>query len=535
MAGLLALFVGLALASLRQESPTVDEFAHLPAGYYYLKTGDFSLYSKNPPLIKMIAALPWLILKPAYEPGIFQYPTDLRPWRYGAAFMRLNQARYPELFFWGRIPIVILAVLLGLLVWSWSRRLYGPAGGIISLFCFCLCPNFLAHSGLATVDVGASLFFGLAVWAGLHLVERVTFPRAALAGFLLGLAQLSKFTALLLLPLFLLLPLAAAKRHRRRLGLLLPVLLLVAWLVLLAGYRFEWDPGAFGGMRFRSQLFQTGQRLVSAIPLPPDYLAGLDAQLHDSEQSPVPNYLFGHWYRGNKWYYLPVALAVKVPIPLWLAWLAALFLTRGTSARPRRFSPEEIGLLAVILLFLGAALPSQLQIGVRYLLPIFPLAYVLIGRLGTLGSPLRHSRWRLLALALFGLWLLVGTIRIFPHYLAYFNELAGGPDRGYKILLDSNLDWGQDLPGLAEYMRTLRVDKVNLAYFGPVDPEVYGIHYSNLQTDRPSGLTAVSVSLLMGFPNPWTEIPLDITTAFQQRKPLAKIGYSIFLFRDNHP
>jgi len=115
-AGLLALFFGLALGSLRQESPTVDEFAHLPAGYYYLKTGDFSLYSKNPPLIKMIAALPWLILKPAYEPSIFQYPTDLRPWRYGTTFMRRNQARYADLFFWGRIPIVILAVLLGLLI-----------------------------------------------------------------------------------------------------------------------------------------------------------------------------------------------------------------------------------------------------------------------------------------------------------------------------------------------------------------------------------------------------------------------------------
>ena len=258
-----------------------------------------------------------------------------------------------------------------------------------------------------------------------------------------------------------------------------------------------------------------------------------------AEHGDFPNYLFGHWYQGNKWYYFPVALAVKTPVPILLGFLAALFLP-GPAPRTRpRFRPQEIGLLAVIIFaYLGLTAFNQLQLGVRYLLPLFPLAYVLIGRLGILGLHSNRGRWRLPILAGLGLWLLLGTVRIYPHYLAYFNELAGGPDRGYKILLDSNLDWGQDLPGLAEYMRTHRVDKVNLAYFGPADPALYGIRYDLLHTPNPPGLTAISAAYLMGFPypvlytDPWTEIPLEITAAFQHRKPLAKIGYSIFLFQD---
>ena len=174
-AGLLVLFLGLVLTGLRRHSPTVDEFAHLPAGYYYLRTGDFSLYSKNPPLIKMIAALPWLLLRPAWEADVSNEHPAWRPWEYGAAFMRLNADRYQRLFDWGRVPIAGLALFLGLGIWRWSRQLYGAAGGLVSLTCFCLCPNFLAHSGLATVDVGASLFFFGAVWAGWRFLEQPGF------------------------------------------------------------------------------------------------------------------------------------------------------------------------------------------------------------------------------------------------------------------------------------------------------------------------------------------------------------------------
>ena len=552
-AGLLSLFLALVLGSLRHHSPTVDEFAHLPAGYYYLRTGDFSLYSKNPPLVKLIAAVPWLWLKPAWEAEVSNEHPAWRPWEYGAAIMRLNAARYQSLFDWGRVMTVGLALLLGLGVWGWSRRRYGPVGGLLSLTCFCLCPNFLAHAGLATVDVGASLFFFGAVWAGLRFIERPGLGRAALAGVLLGLAQLAKFTSLLLIPLLLLSPLFAWRWPRRsaeefsrpfswtRFGPGLACLCLAAWAVLLAGYRFEWDPSAFARLGFHSWALQTAQRLLPWLPspAPTDYLLGLDSQLRAAEHGDFPNYLFGHWYREPKWYYFLVALAVKTPIPILLGFLGALCLPRGAAPKGRAGAPAEAGLLIVMaFVFAGLTLQSRLQIGIRYLLPLYPLAYLLIGRLGTLHFSGGKARWYRASLAVLGIWLLVGTLRIYPSYLAYFNELFGGPANGYHVLLDSNLDWGQDLPGLAAYLKQHQIAAVHLAYFGHADPALYGINYDILQSAGQPGLTAISAAYLMGFPypvtytTPWSKIPLEVTASYQSRRPVAVIGYSIFLFQD---
>jgi len=567
-AGLLLLFLGLVLTSLPRHSPTVDEFAHLPAGYYYLRTGDFKLYPNNPPLIKLIAALPWLYLRPALAAKVSdeQHPGWLS-WLYGASVMRLNAARYQRLFDWGRVPITGLALLLGLSIWHWSRRLYGPAGGLISLTCFCLCPNFLAHSGLVTTDVGASLFIFLALRGGLRFLERATWTRGLTAGLLLGLAQLAKFSSFFLVPIFLSMPLWAGRWQRwafaeKGQSFSYPgfvrawaLLGLTAWLVLCAGYGFQWDPYAFSRFPFLSATLQSAQKRLPAslpVPLPYSYLDGIDFQLHDIETGENPNYLLGEWYRGQKWDYFPVALAVKTPLPILLGFGLALGLNphrqepakskrrRRPAAQSRRFSPEEWALLLVLVAgYLSFTLRNNLQIGVRYLLPLFPLGYVLMGRLAAWpGFSDRAGRWYSLLLAGLGLWLLIGTLRIYPHFLAYFNELAGGPDRGYKILLDSNLDWGQDLPGLAAYLKEHQIQKVHLAYFGHADPAIYGIDYDLLQKPGQPGLTAISANYLFGFPypvtytDPWSEIPPAATAPYRQRQPLAKIGYSIFLFQD---
>lgn len=558
-AGLLALFAGLVAAGLPHHSPTVDEFAHLPAGYYYWKTGDFSLYSRNPPLVKMIAAAPWLVLKPVWGYAAEDYADrGWRAWRYAAGLMNVNAGQYPRLVFWGRVPIVVLAVLLGLGVWRWSRRLYGPAGGVLSLVGFCFWPDLLAHAGLATVDMGSSLFIFAAVFFGLRFLDRPNLPRALAAGTLLGLSLLAKFTALLLVPLVLGLPILARTWPRPdphpgpnsfpwlRVGRNWVALGLAAWLVLLAGYGFECDPYAFSRMPRVSHVLQSAQKLFPSLllPLPYDYLDGLDLQILDSEVTigEFPNYLCGQWYRGQKWYYFPVALAVKTPLPILLGFFLALLLPRrsGEADRaPKRFRPDEIALLTIMVwLYFGITGRNHLQIGVRYLLPLFPFGLVLMGRLATLHWPPGWNRWYRAILAGLGLWLLVGTLRIYPHFLAYFNELAGGPDRGYKVLINSNLDWGQDLPGLADYMRDHGIVKVHLAYFGHADPAIYGIQYDLFQGPGRPGLTAISANYLMGFPypitytNPVSRLQPESTAPYRERQPLLKIGYSIFLFQD---
>ena len=151
------------------------------------------------------------------------------------------------------------------------------------------------------------------------------------------------------------------------------------------------------------------------------------------------------------------------------------------------------------------------------------------------------SKWWLFRAGLLGLclWLLVGTLRIHPSYLAYFNEFWGGPANGYKYLVDSNLDWGQDLKNLAAYMRRSGLEKIKLEYYGPSDPRIYGITYEPLRPGQPTaGTVAISVTFLQGlyqcrgatgcYSDP---ICLRAFNWLKQYEPIAKIGYSIFVYQ----
>jgi 4-amino-4-deoxy-L-arabinose transferase-like glycosyltransferase len=209
---LLAIMALACILSLRMKSPTVDEFAHLPAGYYYWKTGDFSLYGKNPPLIRLLGALPLLAMDITIDPTRYYAESgDWRPWVFGTDFMRKNATNYSTIFFFGRIPMVLLGLLLGFYVFQWSKELYGTKGGILSLVLFTFSPNMLAHARLVTTDMGFTCFAFIATyyyWRSFRSDKKKVWIAA---GVFVGLALLSKFTALLLLPVF---------------GLLL---LLVAW------------------------------------------------------------------------------------------------------------------------------------------------------------------------------------------------------------------------------------------------------------------------------------------------------------------
>src|SRR5215211_3373095 len=204
---LLAAFAALCAHGLRQDSPTVDEFAHLPAGYWTLKTGRFDLFPLNPPLIKVLSALPLLALDPEIDTASPVENTGWYPWVYGTGFMERNRPIYDRVFLLGRLPVVALGLLLGWLVFRWSRELYGDEAGLVSLFLAVFFPSLIAHAHLATVDVGPCFFLVLALYLFWRFVQRPTRIGLLLCGVVLGLAQLSKFTALLLYPVFLLLAL----------------------------------------------------------------------------------------------------------------------------------------------------------------------------------------------------------------------------------------------------------------------------------------------------------------------------------------
>ncbi len=560
---LIVFFAGAAILSIRHKSATVDEFAHLPAGYYYWLTRDFSLYAKNPPLVKMIASAPLLIAHPSAKRDQIGLRKDAwSPWDYGTRFMRANWSRYKTLIFIGRLPVILLSALLGLLVYLFSRSLYGKGAGLLSLFCFCLSPNILAHARLATVDAGSSLFLFAATFALFRFLRHPGPLWALLAGLCLGLAQLTKFTALLWIPFFVVFTLVAglwprwlepdkrviSKSWPGYFGYLV-IILLIAWLVTCAGYGFKGLFQPTSSYTFYSAKMQKIQDVFAGLPapLPEFYLQGLDAQVLDSEKGEFSNYLLGQWYRGRRWYYFLVALIFKVPLSLQIGFLIALFSGRripeGSGGRDPgsrgRWSvrPEEAGLVLIMLgIFAFFSAGSSLQIGIRYLVPLFPFAFVLIGRLAVI--PLFGRIWFKSLLALLGLWLLASSFFIYPDYLAYFNELCLGPRNGHKILLDSNIDWGQDLPGLAKYMKRKGIGRIHLAYFGHVDPALYGIDYDLPAKPPVHEYTAISANLLSGFRYPLTYhdppgvIKPEFLEPYLGQDPISRIGYSIFIFKN---
>ena len=538
----LAAFFALTWMSLAQKSVTVDEFVYVPAGLSHLRTGDFRLEAMNPPLLRMLAALP-LAMSEVKLPLEMGWKSG-QQWQMGYEFMAANAEAYQSIFVRARAVIVVLGALLVLLAWWWARSLYGRASGLAAAGLCAFCPNLMAHSGLATTDLGAAWFFLGALYAFWEFCRRPSSARGMGAGLLLGLALLAKFTSILLLPLGLLLGLGyrfAGGRpwNWRSAGPGLALLILVSWLTLCSGYFWHGFGTPLQAYPFQSQ---TWQRIAAAwpgkvpVPLPSDWIRGLDWKARDDAVN-RGGYLFGRYSKaGWRSYYL-VALLVKTPVPaLLLLGLGLVSLRR----LPRSALPDELFILLPPFLLLAAfSLFTHVNIGLRYVLPAYPFLYIIASR--PLARLLAPRAWASAGIALLLGGQLLSNLLIFPDYLAYFNFAAGGPDQGKNILIDSNLDWGQDLIGLQRWLDAEKIDSICLAYFGRAEPAIYGIRATVPLPGRSCPLVAVSASLLMGKQDLLLDQGHPIWTRPEQfawlrgEPPVKIIGHSIYVFRPASP
>jgi len=498
---LLGAFAILCLHGLVWDSPTVDEFTHLPVGYFYLKTGDFDLAARTPPLVKALAAVPLLpldpqirTLKPARESAWY-------PWVLGTDFMQRNRLVFDRLFLLGRLPIVLLGLLMGVIVYYWARDLYGPAAGVVALTFFAFNPTLIGHSHIVTADVGTATFVVLALYLFHRWMLQPTPGRLLLAGLELGIAQLAKTTAVLLYPILLLLLVIALIRGERpvvrRLGGLAAIVL-VSLLVLNAGYLFQETGKPLGSFEFQSRFMKgIAGHLPGGLPmpLPAPYLVGFDGVRLDAESGEFPNYLFGHWSRqGTPLYYL-VCFLFKTPLPFLIACLLAPFVRLRSRSEGERPQGEIYAALPLAILLVSySALTGNVNYGIRHILSAFPLLFIYASRLTPffLERTLAIRRAALAGLLIYPLSALIAT----PDTIDYFNLLARG--RGDEILLDSNLDWGQGLKRLRKYMDREGIDRIGLVYFGHVDPALYGIEGYFPRPGEP-GLVAISANFLHGY------------------------------------
>ena len=626
---LLGVHYALAFDSLSRENPTIDEIAHLPAGISYWETGRFKLYHHNPPLSKLVAALPVVLARPVTEPlyALTSWTSDPPSQAtFGGSFAVFNAPRYFELFRLARSVMPLFSMVGGLAIFAWSTRLYGRAGGLLSLALWCLCPNVLAHARLVTGDVAGATMGLAATFAFWSYLRRPTWRAAVLAGVLLGLAELTKFSLLLLYAYWPLMWLARLAIERdfagwpRRLardagqGV---AIVAISLGVIAAGYGFERLGQPLGSFEFQSRSLTRpivpppglegkprGPHWIAELarrhrvnrfrgtwlehvpsPLPYHFLAGFDDQRIETEGIPrswvdpeagpgetsgYPVYLDGTLRETGWWYYYLACLAYKVPEgTILVVGLSALALVAGRRSRSGWFAELAVTAFPLIVLFAMTAL-TDINLGIRYVLPVFPFAFVGAGRVvpWSAGLGLRARRG-VRALVVVGLGLTATQVAmIHPSYLASFNWVSGGPDRGSDHLIDSNLDWGQDLVTLRGWLAANRPGQpVGLAYFGQINPNIFRLRdeafpwflppvepgkiapmYRSPALIGPAdrlrpGVYAVGASMVRGLPwrlydggdplqtwAPAWDAHKGAFGYFAELTPVAKVGHSIFVY-----
>ena len=520
------------------DAATFDESAHIGAGYSYITQKDMRLNPEHPPLMKDIAGIFMLPLRPTYR-------TDTPEWQNGVNEQWTQGARF--LYEWGnnpdsilhlaRFPIMLLAIIIGAILFTWIRGMYGNRIALLATFFYAFSPTAIAHSRFVTTDTAATFGFLVGIIIFLKFLSRPTPKRILIAGLVFGVAQSLKFSLFLLIPMYLFLAFvwlytdedihdqSRARKERVRLffgrGFLLysktmlifVIGALVVWLV------YTWHVWNYP----QEKQLSDAQALISGFKVRP--FVSLDLWLINHKLTrPLGHYLTGvmmvsqRTAGGNSayflgevsskgWlYYFPAAYLLKETLAFHILTLLALALAIRRIRRAKEKSIEAIrswvsdnfpifASLFVIAFYWAYSMANPLNIGVRHVLPTFPFIYLLVSRelmlwvhdafTGEITS-LRDKLYllyhrviapvpRLFFLFLMLLWLAGSTIMSFPYYLSYFNELAGGTSNGHKYITDSNYDWGQDLKRLRDLMNTAPFsnEKVYLNYFGGGSPHYY--------------------------------------------------------------
>ena len=458
----LAISFILPVIFMSQKSATFDEVSHLPAGYAYLTERAIRYNPQHPPLIKEIAALPLLFLDLHYP----EKPPD-NEWIFGREFLFGQDAQ--KILFWGRIPVVVLSTVTALLVMFWATKLWGKTGGVLALCLYALDPTITAHSQLVTTDVGVACFSVLYLSCLRNYLQKPDWKRLLFSGLALGLALGSKFSAVILIPATLLLlwiatfhsasaengaigsssrriDSAKSWENWRSVGRYLPafgVMMGLAAVFLWAIYFFPRDP-----------LF---------------YWKGIQAVNRDRTAT-AHFYMMGMLKPGGWKFYLLIAWLVKTPIPFLLLFIFAV----GAWLKGSRSTllDEAFLIVPAVSYFVFYSLFAD-NLGIRYLIPCFPFLIIFTARTVVKLSGAGRLQKLLLALLLF--WNVLEYAAIAPDHLSYFNQAAGGSDKGLEWLSDSNVDWGQGLIQLQRFIQDRGITDYAYFYFGTADPEYYGI------------------------------------------------------------
>jgi tetratricopeptide (TPR) repeat protein len=521
VAGIAGIVFAIAATSAAiRETPTIDEYAHVPAGLLHWRQGRFDMYRNNPPPGKMWLALPLALDASVISPSVHGSTVSWGPWQYGMDFERQNADRYLGLMTRARLMNVPLVLALSALVFYWCRQLYGPFAAGMSSSLLLLSPTILAHGHLATPDVATALTMLGAVLAVRWATQAPGWRRMALVGAALGAAMLVKFSSLYLVPLLPLLyvtivwrKVPAGGQRFGPLALQVAAYLATAWLVVNLGMGFSGTFDTAGSLDLGSR---SVRELYARVPdwlplgLPRAYIEGIDALKFDIEVGGMSGYLHGQWSEAGWASYYFIAYAIKESEPVVILTVLS-FIAFPLVVKDWREAILVVAPPAVLLII--AAFLNTLCLGIRYILPAFPFLFVMFGscfawaerrwarrpaKPESATATLRKVDRRWLVAAPVLLYAVALTAWVHPSYLCYFNRFIGGPAQGAEWLVDSNLDWGQDLYRVKDLAKKFGVDRWQMLYFGHVDPSRYGIEF-DVPAERPEFVAyAASVNYWKG-------------------------------------
>jgi len=587
---LLAIIFFSSIFSLKDDSATIDEGGFIATGYTYLTKSDYRFDATHPPLTEDLGALPLLFFKdlqfPENHPA-WNAPGDNRAW-FGLDFLYRSGNNADKILLYARLPMVFLLIFLGWFLFFWTRKLAGNNIALLVLFLFSFSPNFLANGRLVTTDIAAVLGIVLAIYFYLKFLEDPSKKNILFSGLSLGLAFLFKFSTLVLIPFFIIITLIFfwLKSYNIKkilkyigLGLLIGLIaLLLIWLVYqlhmlnypaerqIQDTKFYLSPEGFTSLE-NFCLWMANKPIFRPVG---HYLFGVLINLNVAAGgSDTVTYFLGDLYRSVGWIYYPFVYLIKIPLAFHILTLMALLsilwgINKSVFVKIKEYSKKwllkyftEVSMMIFVIIYCLTVMTNKTNIGVRHLLPIFPFLYILVCYgLKNLVKRIKEVKSRkvvlFLSLILF-LWYGISSLLIYPHYFSYFNVLAGGPKSGYKLVSDGNIDLGQDLKRLANWVEKQEIKKIYVDYFGDSDIKYYlgekGIswygsswwNWFNLKQEPEDfprkNYLAVSVTFLQGgWGNPGADRNEKIFrdyTWLDNYKPVAKIGNSIFVYYIN--
>jgi hypothetical protein len=554
------------------ESATMDEAAHIPAGYSYIIKKDMRLNPEHPPLVKDLAGLSIA----AFVRNV-NFPEKLNSWKenvndqwsFGFDFLYRSQNDADALVFAARIPAIALTIILGMVIYFWARELFGAGWALLPLALFSFSPNFVAHGKLVTTDIAATLGVILALYTFNRYLASPTRKNFFIADLSLGIGLLLKFTVTLIVPILGILAFLKMLKEKnlvwimRYLGIGVMALLIV-WFV------YAWHVWNYP----QERQLRDARHILTSYGIAP--LKNFDFWLINQPiLRPLGQYLLGLLMNmqraagGNTTYfmgevsaagwrtYFPIVYNLKEPLPiLILIYLGLLIGIKGWWEK-RQINLPMFGMVLFVILYWSFSIVSHLNIGVRHIFPTLPLIYLLItapikqtfSSLTPGNSTEKSSAFninlsmelkRIAAWAGFltlMLWLFIEFLLWAPWHLAYFNEIAGGPPNAYRYVVDSNLDWGQSLKELRDFVIKQNIPKIKVDYFGGGDAKYYlGERFEPLTASMgpQKGWLAISATFLQGErgrPAPGFDQPYGRYRWLDPYEPIAKIGYSIFVYR----